>query len=216
MKLKTSLKVHLVLQSFSPLFLLILVQHFKVDFFRAIYGFFYAIFFTRIGIWDVILKTFSYSLLGDFCISAICVSWLCFACVVWVGFNDFRTKGLTSLGEQIHVEEEISDAGASYFMTFVFPILVNDVNTLEGFLFFSSLLLLLILLVIKTSLFYQNPVLTLLRYKIIKFKFINPLEEGVLEDYVYIGIYQGKIPKSNMIIKRKRISDNVFIIDLNN
>ena len=80
--------------------------------------------------------------------------------------------------------------GASYFVTFTLPLLIDDVNTIRGFAVFVLLLSMLILLIARSDLFYQNPVLATLKYKVFRFKFVNPYNDIELKDKTYIGIYK--------------------------
>lgn len=216
MKENVQLKMYLILQSFSPLFLLILVQHFRFDFFRAVRKSFQMAFFDRAGIGEVLSHIISYGSLGDLVVSIVCLAWLGGAFVIWVGFSGFQTDNFDSHGERIDIERNALDAGASYFVSFILPLLVNDVNTVRGFAVFALLLSMLILLIARSDLFYQNPVLAVLRYKVVQFKFINPYEDIRLKDKTYVGIFRD-VPKGTLKdaapkIKRKFIADDVFLI----
>lgn len=216
MKENFQLKMYLILQSFSPLILLILVQHFRFDFFQAVSKFFRMLFFDCANIGEILLHVISYGFLGDFVVSIICFIWLGGAFVIWVGFRGFQTDNFDSHGEKINIEENVLDAGASYFVTFTLPLLVDDINTIRGFVVFVLLLSMLILLIVRSDLFYQNPVLAALKYKVCRFKFVNPYDDIELKDKTYIGIFKDvpqNTPKDvNSIIKRKFIANDVFLI----
>ena len=73
------------------------------------------------------------------------------------------------------------------------------------------LLGMVILLLMRSDLFYQNPVLVALKYKTFEFQFEMPYKD-VQKKKSYIGLSKGEIPLENTIIKRKYIADNVFLV----
>ena len=67
------------------------------------------------------------------------------------------------------IEEEITDSGITFFMTFVLPLLPNDVETLKGFIIFTGYFRAVHPLDVDHPSVLQNPILTLLGYRIYKF-----------------------------------------------
>lgn len=216
MKENFHLKMHLTLQSFAPLFLLIFAQHIRCDFLRAVSRFFVILGsdMDRFGhpLMDAFAAIKSYRFLGDFVVSVLCALWIIGAVAVWIGFRNFQTVNFESYGEKIEVSEDAPEGGASYFVTFVLPLMIDNVNTLRGFIVFSFLLLILILLICRSNLFYQNPVLTILKYQVFRFTFSNPHHDINISRKTYIGITRGTAVNSNTVIKRKYIAGNVFLI----
>lgn len=210
------LKMYLILQSFAPLFLLILVRHFRCDFVRAVCRFLEILKSNADGLGEklrvVAATVMSYQFLGDFAVSMLCVLWLVGAVGVWIGFKDYQTVNFESYGERIKVTEDASEGGASYFVAFILPLLVDDVSTLRGFAVFVFLLTMLILLIARSNLFYQNPVLAMLKYKVFRFTFLNPYSDITMADKTYTGITKGTAVESDAIIKRKYIAGDVFLI----
>ena len=206
------LKLSLILQSFAPLFLLILVQHFRCGFFRAICRFWNL---APVDINAAFYQVISYNYLGDFVVSVICVVWVGGAFAVWFGFKGFESVNFGSHGEKINIDEDIQDVGASYFVTFILPLMADDVSTIRGFAVFVLLLSILLLLITRSNLFYQNPVLAVLNYKVFRFTFLNPYCDIQWTNKSYIGLTKGAIIKTDSIIKRKYIADNVFLISKN-
>ena len=49
-------------------------------------------------------------------------------------FKSMQMSGFVDAGEEIVIEEEITDSGITFFMTFVLPLLLDDVETLRGFI----------------------------------------------------------------------------------
>lgn len=216
MKENFHLKMYLTLQSFTPLFLLIFVQHVRCDFLRAIFRFFKILASEAdslgYSLMDALRAAKSYKFLGDFVISVLCVFWIIGAVAVWNGFQNFQTVNFESYGEKIEVLEDAPEGGASYFVTFVLPLMIDDVNTLKGFIVFFFLLLMLILLITRSNLFYQNPVLTILKYRAFRFTFLNPHHDINMDGKTYIGITRGTAINSGTVIKRKYVAGNVFLI----
>ena len=96
--------------------------------------------------------------------------------------------------------------------SFVLPLLFDDVGTLNGFIVFGLLLIMMVILLVKSNLFYQNPVLTILGYRVFEFQFVNPYFDIEKENKTYIGITKGKMITEKATIRRKPIADDVFII----
>jgi len=200
------LKRFLVLQSFCPLFLLILIQH--VGHKDLIFRFFGGIIH---GDWSVIGRAWKSSFLGDVVITALCIAWLLITAFVTLGFKNLQSSGYDHHGEMIAIGSEKKDSGVTFFVTFVFPLLVDDVSTPRRFIFFIVLLTMVIILLMRSDLFYQNPVLAALRYKTYEFQFVTPYQD-VQEKKTYIGLSKGGLPFEGAAIKRKYISDDVFLI----
>ena len=54
-------------------------------------------------------------------------------------FKSMQMSGFVDAGEKFVIEEEITDSGITFFMTFVLPLLPNDVETLKGFIIFTGI-----------------------------------------------------------------------------
>lgn len=200
------LKLFLVLQSFCPLFLLIFIKY--VGNGDLIIRFFAGFFRCD---WSVIGKAWKSSSLGSVVITALCVAWFLITAIVALGFKKLQSGGYDHNGEMIVIGSEKKDSGVTFLVTFILPLLVEDVSTLREFTFFIVLLAMVILLLMRSDLFYQNPVLVALKYKTYEFQFVNPYKD-VRENKTYIGLSKGDIPSDKEIIKRKYIADDVFLI----
>lgn len=200
------LKKCLVLQSFCPLFILVFIQH--VGHFDLIIRFVSSIF---LGDFNALGKAIRNPALGDVVISTVCIIWIIVTVVVAIGFNDLQTSNFDSHGEMIVLGSEKKDSGVTFLVTFVLPLLVNDVSTPQRFIFFVVLLTMVIFLFMRSDLFYQNPVLVALRYKVFEFRFISPYTD-VEENKTYIGMTKGALPAAKDKIKRRYIADNVFLV----
>lgn len=200
------LKRFLVLQSFCSLFLLIFIKHVGHSdlVLRFLNGLIH-------GDWSVFGRAWKSSYLGDVVITALCIIWFLITAVVALGFRNLQNSGYDHHGETIIIGSEKKDSGVTFLVTFVLPLLVEDVSTPRGFIFFIALLTMVIFLLMRSDLFYQNPVLVALHYKTFEFQFVTPFRD-VQENKTYIGLTRGGLPFDGTPIKRKYIADDVFLI----
>ena len=143
-------------------------------------------------------------LFWDMVIVAISLLWLARTVLVVFGFRGIQHSGFVSKGENV---------GISFLVSFVLPLLVDEVTGMREFIFFMTMLVLVLRLLIRSNLFYQNPILTLLGYRVCTFKVVNPAQD--LQPYTdkeFIGITHGKPVAHETPIKRKYIADDVFLI----
>lgn len=97
-------------------------------------------------------------------------------------------------------------------MTYVLPMVMDDIGTLKNFSIFVFLMVMLCILMWKTNLYYQNPILTILGYEIVSFQFEHTELSQFQGDRTCIGITRHTKVKDGMYIRRQYISDNVFLI----
>ena len=202
------LKRDLVLQSFAPLFLLLCVKYAHC-YWRYVKPFVERFKSDKLMVFS---DAIHYPIFGDCFVFTISVLWIVRAILVYCGFTVIFRVGFDSRGEQIDILNDRLDSGATFLVTFVLPLLIDDINSLRGFVIFTVLLGLIIILVTRSNLFYQNPVLTLLGYRVFEFQFKNPYTDIEKQDKIYVGITKGKMVTENVNIKRKYIADDVFIV----
>lgn len=128
----------------------------------------------------------------------------------FVLFFATQTANFSSEGESLVDIERISDSRVTFFMTFVLPMTMDDLNTWKGFFVFVIIMVMIFVLMWKTTLYYQNPVLTFLGYEVFSFKF-ETTNLAEFRDKRCIGISRSLISKGTTI-KRQWITDNVFLI----
>ena len=201
MKLKTGL----LIQSLSPLFLLILIKYFH-------YGLVYQIY-------NKILSVLGCAVVSPIDIpinkteiilvfaSALMVL---FAVWVYIGYNAEASYGFIDKGEKISLKENISDVSASFFATYLIPLLMDDLNTPKGLSLFGTILAMMYLIMRNTKLCYQNPILPMVGYRIYRFTFVDTIDNS-LENKEFICITKGSINIDNVII-RKEITDGVYMV----
>lgn len=204
------LKRSLVLQSFAPLFILLAIKHIK----PKIYFYLIETFFNywKIEKIEAVSMTVRNKDFGSLVIFVISVIWLLFTFIVAIGFKGMQKSGFKSAGEQILIEDSPNDSGATFLVTYVLPLLTDDISSVRGLIVFLVLLSMVIILLINSNTFYQNPVLSAMKYHIFIFKFINPASDINHSNRTYVGITKGALIDENLIIKRKYISNGVFLI----
>ena len=186
------LKIGLIIQSLAPLLLLTVIKNLKFDCSSCEIGRFIS---------------------NNLClliVMMISLIWIIISIVVVICFKSYRSSGFTE-GYTIKCVKNNSKAGLRFFLTLILPISIDELYLLRNAITFALILLALILLLAKTNLYFSNPVLILLGYRIIEFEFTEPQSQE------YIGTQIGICPRgksfdSEKIIKFKKISDNVLCI----
>lgn len=200
------LKRFLVLQSFCPLFVLVFIRHADIMVFLNCFDSLIH------GRWSVIMQLWKNNTLWNLVITVICIIWFLMTVFVAMGFRNIHDSGFDHNGEMIIIVQEKKDSGITFLIGFILPLLVDDISSFRGFIFFIVLLMMVIFLLMRSDLFYQNPVLVALHYRTYEFKFVNP-DEGIDKNNTYIGISKGGIPFDDVAIKRRYIADDVFLIE---
>lgn len=110
------------------------------------------------------------------------------------------------------IDKTTNDCGATFLVTYVLPLLTDDVSSFRGLIVFLIMIIMVIMLLSKSNTFYQNPVLAAMGYRTFSFEFSDPNRDIKYPGKIYIGITYGKQIKEEEVIKRKYISDDVFLI----
>ena len=205
-----NLKRCLVLQSFAPLFLLLFIKHMDIILYlKLVHRFLELLANTGISAFSVAVNHVSF---GRFIISIISTIWLIITIAIALGFNGMQKAGFKSAGEQIIIEDSPNDSGATFLVTYVLPLLTDEVESVRGLIVFLTMLIMVVLLLTRSNTFYQNPVLSAMKYRTFSFKFLNPSNDIIYPERTYIGItYKTSIAEES-VIKRKYISDGVFVV----
>lgn len=202
------LKWLLIIQSFTPLFLLLIIKYWDWNICKLVSEFFN--FIVSGNVKEAIFKSFKNEELLRLMFIFICAILLVAGILIYLYFNKVQTVGFTDRAEKISVSNDTTETSAAFFVSYVMPMLLEDIIELKGFLCFVIIMMLLIMLMRNTNLYYQNPILAVLGYKTFGFKF-SETSDSVLEGKEYIAITRGNIDETK-IIKRKYIADNVFLI----
>lgn len=199
------LKRQLIIQSFLPLFVLLFIKYFEIGILVEVKNIVIHIFGGKEGILREIQGClFSWT----FVISLFLVICIIDGLIAIWQFKDMQNSGYEEKGEKIHIEEELTDSSAIFFVTYVVPLLFQDVKSLRDFLVFTGIIALLGILLWRTNLYYQNPVLTILGYRTYKAKVEGA---GISENEERIMI-ANKMLDPSKIIRCKYISDDVFLV----
>ena len=204
------LKSSLISQSFSPLFLLLIIKYIDIC-----------------GIKEFVLRWLNASnkkcvivndLLNDegsMIISAIIVFAALFIIIksvyTFFAFEDFWKSNTRDNGEKINIESYESDVGITFFVTYILPLMIDDVNTIRGFCIFTVLMSLITVLLQKSNLYYQNPVLTVMGYRAFRFAFVETAEQS-LRDREFIGLTKGTRIDIRKPIKRRILEDEIVVV----
>lgn len=189
----------LIVQSFLPLFFLVIVRCYEEKRIDLIFDFISELF---CGNFDVINTALKHT--DIFAVILLCFSVIMFifGLVVYVFFIQKQTAGFKEKKYTITVDEDVSSNSVTFFVTYITPLVLSDIDESRGFVSFIAIVVLLILLMRNTNLYYQNPFLSILGYKSFYFK---------LNGKKCVAITRGYFDESKLI-KLKHISDNVYLV----
>lgn len=204
------LKRSLMLQSFAPLFTLLAIKYFNPTKFWHLTVSFVKLFSDK-GMVAVPIAVENKNF-GSFLIFMISLMWLLATFIVAIGFTGMQKSGFRSAGEKISIVGSPDTGKVIFLMNYILPLMINDVSSIRKLMSFLLLLLTVIVVLIDSDTFYQNPVLSVMKYRTFTFKFINPASDIKHSNRVYVGITHGAPIAEDDVIKRKYISDGVFLI----
>lgn len=206
------LKRGLITQSLSPVFVLLVIRHFHCEYTHLICRFF-----------DHFLKdpcmamttAWCHEMLGELLIFFIGILWIIRSLLYIPAFAGTQNHGFHSHGEQTISVEEKRDAAASFLMTFILPLLIDELTTPQYWISYLLVIVVVYAVLYQSNLYYQSPVLAILKYHVYEFKVLNPDEtdpEGFKNEKIYIGITRGNGLTDDAVIKWKKIADDVYLI----
>lgn len=192
-----NLKRELMIQSLSPLAFLTIVRNLK--------------FSIPLGNYQS-LKEMATAIVAEnktlVFIMAICILWGLAAVYSFFSFSAFKWADKRR-GYEIYNVKEKEDASLNFFMTIIIPLLIDDVYTIQGALTFAIIVLLMCILLEKTSLFYANPVLAIMGYRVYTFSFVSNVDYA---EKTCIGVVKGNLKDSKVSVEYKAIDENVLYI----
>lgn len=204
------LKRSLTLQSFAPLFALLAIKFFNPTKFWHLTVSFVKLFSDKgmVAVTTVVAnKNF-----GSFLVFMISLMWLLVTFIVAIEFKEMQKSGFRSAGEKILIVGSPDTGNGIFLVNYILPLMINDVSSVRKLLFFLLLLSTVIVVLIDSDTFYQNPVLSAMKYRTFTFKFVNPASDIKHSNRVYVGITHGVPIAEDAVIKRKYISDGVFLV----
>lgn len=183
MKTKISLKTKLMLQSMLPMFLIIFVLNLNFSFETSILEFIKANLLLLISeIFILILILYSIFIIRDF---------------------KYFSSISGDLPHKVHEVTEEKEAGLSFFLTYVLPLSVYDLSDVKTFFSFFVVISLIFVLMSKTNLYYANPILCIIGYRVYRLKYKNDDSEKIVVSLDEI--------KDSVYITGKKISDNIIL-----
>ena len=145
-------------------------------------------------------------------VALISIAWLVIPIMIALGFRGMQKAGFQSSGEKIVIENAPNDSGATFLVTYVLPLLTDEVDSSRGLVVFLAMLIMVTLLLTRSNTFYQNPVLAAMKYRTFSFRFIEPSNDIIKPKMGYIGITCKSPIAEDRAIRRKYISDGVFVV----
>ena len=195
--LNNRLKRLLMIQSLSPLALLTIIRNFTFvmpegEFVSKCDSFF--AFFCRNGILISVI--------------ALCFIWIVVAVYSYFYFSVYIWTDKEG-GYEIHNVIDKEDVSLNFFMTMIIPLLIDDVGTIQGAITFVIIVVLIYRLLERTNLFYANPVLSIIGYRVYSFTFI---ENAAFGEKTCVGIVKGRLKDIPGKIEYKQIDGNILYV----
>jgi hypothetical protein len=127
-------------------------------------------------------------------------------------FNDreatlFRDELGSNARYQLSSFVEKEDASLNFFMTMIIPLLIDDVGTIQGAVTFLIIVVMMCALLSKTHLYYANPVLAILGYRVYEVTFKSNPD---FNNEVCLAVVKGGFLKNPSTVEYKVINDTVL------
>ena len=150
---------------------------------------------------------------GELLIVFVGIIWIVLSALTIPAFKDIQETGYESHGEMIIILDEKKDAAASFLMTFILPLLIDELSSPQNWISYFIVIIVVYAVLYQSNLYYQSPILGLLGYKIFIFRVKNPFSQsGMKKDMDYIGITKKHMVTNESSIMWKHISDNIFLV----
>ena len=196
------LKWLLIIQSFLPLFFLVLIRCFSIARIKLIVRFLFKLFQGDFGIIELAIRHSEFLSVVLLC---ICVLMFTIGLLIYLFFNSVQKYGFQEESEKIVVEADATENSVAFFVTYITPFVLDDIGQCKGFISFATIIIMLVLLMRNTNLYYQNPFLTILGYKSFYYHFDKESNTR------YVAITKGPFDATR-VIKRKLISNNTYLV----
>lgn len=138
----------------------------------------------------------------------LCVLWVLAAAYYFVSFLAFKWVDRKSGYEIMEIEEK-EDASLNFFLTLIVPLLMDDVATIQGALTFLLIVAAISALLYRTKLFYANPILAMLGYRIYEFRFKSNNE---YPDEHITAISFGRLTGKNSVEYKNVTNDGILFV----
>lgn len=110
--------------------------------------------------------------------------------------------GTKKLPEKVISSKQEKEVSLVFFATYILPLVTIDINSFNDFLAFFIILILMFVLCWKTELWYTNPILSILGYKIYTIKCEKDIDEKTIISRENIKVED--------FIEKKTITDEVI------
>lgn len=110
-------------------------------------------------------------------------------------------------GYQLSSFVEKEDASLNFFMTMIIPLLIDDVGTIQGAVTFLIIVVMMCALLSKTHLYYANPVLAILGYRVYEITFKSNPD---FNNEICLAVVKGRFLKNPSTVEYKVINDTVL------
>ena len=176
------MKIKLMVQSLSPLFLLTIIRNWS---------------FKTQGEEGKVLKTKEFVIENGVLILTILVCFIWVICSIWFFFEFLAFKWSDKKdGYEIVNVFENKEASLNFFITLILPLMLDDIDTIQGSITFIVIILLICILLYRTDLYCANPVLAILGYRVYEFEF---MDNESMATGKYVGICKGKVSEGQTI-----------------
>lgn len=95
----------------------------------------------------------------------------------------------------------------NFFMTMIIPLLIDDVGTIQGAVTFLIIVVMMCALLSKTHLYYANPVLAILGYRVYEITFKSNPD---FNNEICLAVVKGRFLKNPSTVEYKVINDIVL------
>ena len=124
------LKRKLAIQSFLPLFIFIFIRYFDYRMISSICHFIRELMQRNFSVMN---RIWDHPYLGPFIAAFISLACSLYGITAMWQFKSMQMSGFVDAGEEIVIEEEITDSGITFFMTFVLPGRCRNLKGLHHF-----------------------------------------------------------------------------------
>lgn len=197
----------LILQSFVPLFILLLIKYIDISYF-CLMGKFISHFIN--SPFNTIKEASGHKDLCATILMILCIIEIVAGFLVYIFFEKIQRSSYIDKQEKVTVLEDTTGDGVVFFVSYILPLMMDDINQMKGFFSFTLVLVMIVSLMRNTNLYYQNPILTILGYRTFKFSFKNT-PYTISTEQEFIAITKGRFDSSKIVI-RKKVADNVYIM----
>ena len=136
----------------------------------------------------------------------LCATWILAAIISFISFTAFRWTDKKQ-GYQLSSFVEKEDASLNFFMTMIIPLLIDDVGTIQGAVTFLIIVVMMCALLSKTHLYYANPVLAILGYRVYEITFKSNPD---FNNEICLAVVKGRFLKNPSTVEYKVINDTVL------